>query len=235
MRFLTRRAPAHRHDRLFPNLKGTIFIVTYGRSGSTLLQRLLMTIPGCTIRGENHHMLELMWKAGERASLARTTWGREVRPADHPWFGADLLKPRVLGDALVDVFVSHVLQPPPQVRWFGFKEIRYDSLGDRFPDMLDFMRATFKGAVFVFNTRAAADVANSAWWANWKPEDVEALVARMDRRFADYAAAHPECCVQLRYEDFATDPAGLRPVFDRLGEPLDEVAVRAVQARRLPH
>ena len=235
MRFLTRRAPAHRHDKAYANLKGTIFIVTYGRSGSTLLQALLMTIPGCTIRGENHNMLELLWKAAGRAQQARSVWGNDAQPPDHPWFGADKVAPPAFADALVDAFVLHVLAPPKQARWFGFKEIRYDALGDNFPEMLDFMRASFKNATFVFNARDAADVAASAWWKNWKPEKVAALVATMDKRFVDYAAAHPECCFQTRYVDFSTDPQALRPLFDKLGEPFDQDAIKAILNHRLTH
>lgn len=235
MRFLTRRAPAHRFDKLYPDLKGTIFIVTYGRTGSTLLQRLLMTIPGCTIRGENHNLLELLWKAVGRAQQARSVWGKSVQPPDHPWFGADQIAPAALRDALVDAFVLHVLSPPKQARWFGFKEIRYNALGDQFPEMLDDMRASFKNAVFVFNGRNVADVAASAWWKNWKPENVAALVAAMDKRFADYAAAHPDCCFMTRYEAFSTDPQALRPLFEKLEEPFDEAAIRAVLDHRLQH
>ncbi len=119
--------------------------------------------------------------------------------------------------------------------YFGFKEIRYNSWGDRLPEVLDFMRFHFKDAFFVFNTRHVDAVARSAWWKDWKHEDVVDLVQGMDRRFSEYHTAHPEFTSLLRYEDFSTDPQALRPLFDKLGETLDEDAVRTVLANKLKH
>lgn len=227
--------PAHRFDRKFPDLKGSLFIVTYGRTGSTLLQGLISTIPGCTIRGENHNVMETLWGSAMRVRLTRNTWGKEEQPLSHPWHGADRIRPAMFGGALVDAFVDHVLCPPQDARWIGFKEIRYNAFGDRFSDVLDFMRYHFKNAHFVFNTRQKADVAKSAWWANWKYEDVETLITDMDRRFADYHAAHPDFTTMTSYESFSTDPRALAPLFEKLGETLDETKIKAVLGHKLTH
>lgn len=74
----------HHLNTRFPNLKRNIFIVTYGRSGSTLLQNLLMTIPGCIIRGENHNAMESIWNAAIRCRMTKQTWGKTEQPASHP-------------------------------------------------------------------------------------------------------------------------------------------------------
>ena len=50
----------------YPNLKGTLLIVTYGRSGSTILQSLAQTIPGCHTAGENYNALEGLFRASQR-------------------------------------------------------------------------------------------------------------------------------------------------------------------------
>ena len=54
-------------DDRFPDLnavsEGFVFVVTYGRSGSTLLQNVLNTIPGYCIRGENANTLAHLAKA----------------------------------------------------------------------------------------------------------------------------------------------------------------------------
>lgn len=226
---------AHRFDHKFNRLKGTVFIVTYGRSGSTLLQNLLMTIPGCVIRGENHNMMEPIWQAAMRCRMTRGTWGQEHRPPTHPWHGADGIRPWPFAASMIDGFVDHVLCPPPGARWFGFKEIRYNALGGHFAEMLDFMAAHFKNAHFVFNTRRIEDVMKSAWWTEWKPDEITALVRDMDRRFADYHDAHPGRTRITRYEEFATDPGALREVFDMLEEPMDRDRIQAVLRHRLSH
>ena len=132
-------------------------------------------------------------------------------------------------------FVQSVLQPPRDVRWLGFKEIRYSSAGDKLEELLDFMRAHFPNAHFVFNSRKAEAVSQSDWWQNWKKEDVLKMVATMDERFDRYVAAHPECSFRTCYEEFTADPGVLRPLFDRLGEPFDPVAIQAVLDHRLTH
>lgn len=218
-----------------PNLKGTLFVVTYGRSGSTLLQNVLMTIPGCVIRGENHNILETLWWAKRRSVQTRDTWHREGAAPDHPWYGADRIDPHAFGEAMVAAFVQCVLQPPPDVRWLGFKEIRYNAAGDKLDEQLDFIRCHFPNAHFVFNSREAEAVSKSDWWQKWKKEDVLNLVAAMDDRFDRYAAAHPECSFRTRYEEFTADPGMLRPLFDRLGEPFDPLAIQAVLDHRLTH
>ena len=35
----------------------SLFVVTYGRAGSTLLQNMLNALPGVTLRGENNNLL----------------------------------------------------------------------------------------------------------------------------------------------------------------------------------
>lgn len=225
----------HRFDDHFPNLKGNIFVVTYGRTGSTLLQNLLMTIPGCTIRGENHNVMEGIWNAAIRGRMAKNVWGEIEQPASHPWYGSDQMKPLLFGRSLVDAFVHQILSPPENCRYFGFKEIRYNAFGDRLPEVLDFMNFHFKNAFFVFNKRNVEDVSKSAWWKNWNPDDVNALVQNMDRRFAEYHAAHPANTAVLAYEDFSRKPESLRPLFEKLGEPFDLEKLKAVLQNRLQH
>ncbi len=225
----------HRFDRHYPHLKGCVFVVTYGRSGSTLLQNLLMTIDGATIRGENHNAMESLWGAARRIRMTRFSWGEEERTAEHPWFGAHEMRPVRFGAAMVDAFVENVLVPPPNVRWIGFKEIRYNALGDDFPMMLDFMHHQFKNARFIFNSRAKEDVADSAWWRDWAREDVYSLVETMDARFDDYATRYPDRAIRTRYEEFESNPEGLQPVFDWLSEPLDQAKIQSVLDRPLTH
>ncbi|CAM3107587.1 sulfotransferase [Paracoccus nototheniae] len=227
--------PSHRLTARFPQLKRNIFIITYGRTGSTLLQSLVQTLPGCTMRGENHNVIEPIWSAAMRARLTRGSWGKEQQPENHPWYGADLMRPSIFGAGMIDALIDHVLQPPRDAKYFGFKEIRYNALGDRFPNLLEFMRYHFKDPLFIFNTRNVSDVAQSAWWKNWKEEDVKALVHDMDKRFADYHAAHPDHSIMMSYESFSRDPLAMKPLFDKLDEPFDQAQIEAVLGVRLKH
>lgn len=225
----------HRLNKQYPQLKRNLFIVTYGRSGSTLLQRLVQTIPGCTLRGENFNVIRGIWQSAVSVHNTRNLWGNSRQPELSPWHGADRVRPDIYAEALIDAMIAHVLRPPQDARYFGFKEIRYVQLDDRFPELLHFMRAHFKDAFFIFNTRDAEDVKKSAWWKNKDPDHIRQMVAKMDQRFADYHAANPDHSELLSYESFSKNSSALRPLFEKLGEPLNETQVHQILSERLRH
>ena len=222
-------------SKQLPQLKGTIFVVTYGRSGSTALQGILQTIPGAHITGENYMALEGLFIAAKRLRRADRTWGKKPRPKAHPWYGADLFKPKRFETRLADVFIEEVIQPPSDARWIGFKEIRYQRLGGNLSEFLAFCERSFPNPFFVFNSRNAEDVAKSKWWANQPRERVLELVAAMDARFAEYVEAHPTRSHRVFHEQTVSDPTSLQPLFDKLGEPLDLDAAGTILATPLTH
>src|SRR3954464_1127587 len=50
------------------DLPGFVFVVTYGRSGSTLVQGLLNALPGTLVRGENNFYILPLFQAWSLAS-----------------------------------------------------------------------------------------------------------------------------------------------------------------------
>ena len=229
------KANNHRLDEFFPNLKRNIFIITYGRSGSTLLQNVLNTIPRCVIKGENHNMMELIWKAVLRSRQAKHVWGKQRLCSNHPWYGSDEIKPMIFANGMIDSFIKNVLCPPQDCQYFGFKEIRYNVYGENLSDFLDFMRSHYKDAFFIFNTRNAEAVSNSAWWKNWNHDDVVTLVEQMNKRFNDYNLRHPEFTAILSYEEFCSDLSVFRQLFEQIQVPYNENAIKEVMSERLQH
>ncbi|WP_347312620.1 sulfotransferase [Defluviimonas sp. SAOS-178_SWC] len=209
--------------------------MTYGRSGSTLLQKIVQTIPDSHFVGENHNLIEQIWNTARRAWLIKNTWGREEQPSSHPWYGADKVRPVRFVEGLIDAFIDHILQPPATVRWFGFKEIRYNAFGDDFPEVLDFMARHFKNAHFIFNSRNAHDVAKSAWWKDWQTEEVVKMVETMDMRFRAYCEAHPETTFHVSYDTLVKDHSVVRALFEKFGEPCDEETYESIFATQLTH
>lgn len=221
--------------------EGYVFIVTYGRSGSTLLQALLNRIEGYCIRGENNATLTHLaraWDAVEDAEPMRGSrrLGAPTEP-DQPWYGAELVDPDRYGRVLADAFVRGALRPPPGTRVAGFKEIRHTSDAHlRFFDrQMTFMRRFFPRARFIFNTRDHAAVARSGWWARMEPETVAARLRRSEALFEAHVAKHPRSSLLLRYEDYNANPEGLRPLFEFLNEPFEAEMTAQVLARRLDH
>ena len=219
----------------YPELKGCVFIVTYGRSGSTLLQNMLMTIPGCVVRGENFNAIQPLFETAQRARRSRTQWKKGGPDPSHPWYGAHQIAPAAYRNAMVKAFVRHVISPPQDVRWLGFKEIRYHTMGERFPAVLDFLRDSFFNTHIVMSTRDREQVLKSGWWPKHDPDKVRGMVERMDERFAAYHAENPGTTSLVDYKDFSRDPKVLEPTFKALDEPFDEAALSGVMSRRLKH
>ena len=218
---------------------GYVFIVTYGRSGSTLLQMVLNSIPGYCVRGENANALFHLaqaWAAIETAEPMRgaRTSGAPTGP-DNPWFGAEATDPDRFGRALADLFVRDVLRLPPETRVGGFKEIRFHMAGAEVETYLDFVTRFFPNPRFVFNTRDHAATARSGWWAQLDPGAVKAELAAAERVFDRMRAQLGDAALALHYDDYADDPEALRPLFDFLGEPFERGRVAAVASRRLSH
>lgn len=215
---------------------GYVFVVTYGRSGSTLLQTVLQSIDGYFIRGENNHALLPLFRSYKRVHQARYVHGAKEIGETGPWYGADEISPTHFGEALTNAFVQEVLRPPRDARVVGFKEIRFHEANKQeFIDYLDFMARYFAPAKFIFNMRKWEDVSKSGWWKTMNPEKVKADIERCDSWYKNYAEAHPERSFLLQYEDYAGKPEQLEGLFEFLGEPFDLEKLKAVTERRLPH
>ncbi|MPZ26660.1 MAG: hypothetical protein GEV12_09425 [Micromonosporaceae bacterium] len=203
-----------------------VFIVTYGRSGSTLLMSMLNTIPGYRINGENNNALYRLHQAGaaiDRASREHS--GAEHQSARGAWYGMPRVEPRKFRQELVDSFVTHVLRPEPGDRVLGFKEIRYTK--SDMPDLADFLRflrGAFPHSKIIFNHRNVSDTAKSSWWAR-NERSVEKLKIA-DERLSAVAADKRH--FHFYYDEIDDSLENIRALFRFLGEELDEAAVRRV-------
>jgi len=217
-----------------------LFIVTYGRSGSTLLQNLLNSLDGYCIRGENNAALMHLcqtWAAVAHNEVMRgqRTEGTPTGP-DHPWYGAELVDPGAFGRALAHSFTREVLRPPAGTRVAGFKEIRFRMFRPHLEHYAGFVTRFFPGARFIFNTRDHAAVARSGWWAQMDPQAVRDELEGAEEGFARMRAVlDPDRYIEMHYDDYAGRPEALRGLFDWLGEPFDAGHVARVIDRRLDH
>jgi len=223
----------------FEQIEKFVFVVTYGRSGSTLIQRMLNTLPGACVRGENGNALRplaMSWHAVHAAPVLRRLSKRDTpTPVTSPWYGGETIDSQHYGRALAKLFTHEILTPPPNTRISGFKEIRWTHEPTGFAKTLNFARLCFPNAFFIFNTRDHAQVARSGWWAE-RPEDkVRERLTRADTLFESYLAQHPACGVRVHYNDYLQDHDALRPIFSLLDEPFDPQAISSVMSEKLTH
>lgn len=217
-----------------------LFVVSYGRSGSTLVARLLNEIDGYCIRGENGGVIRTLANSHRILNLTSELIGRAVRDESSPWFGFDRVDPTEWRSKLAQTFVDTILKPPRGTRVTGFKEIRYtpeDMDDGLFMATMDFLALAFENSRIIFNTRDWAEVARSAWWASdYEPAHVQAIVAACDQRFREARARlGPERSFMIDYGQYSGNPSGFLPLLDWLGEELAWERVQHVCSEPLLH
>lgn len=211
----------------------SILVVTYGRSGSTLLQDVLNALPNVLIRGENHDFcwgLYLAWK-----SLAQTKaeFGVDAtRTPTSAWFGAAELDPEgFLTQARVLLRTQlGITEGQDDVCW-GFKEIRYINHLEHLQAFLDFLSRLLPDVAIVFNTRAHDAVCDSAFWKKQDPAALRKRLQQADRIFLEYAERHEHAFV-VRYERMILGMQGLAPLFEFLGGQPDPEKLHSVLRQR---
>lgn len=207
-----------------------VFVVSYGRSGSTLLMGLLNALPGYRIRGENYNTLYRLYQADAAVTKARDKFsGSDHLLPQSSWYGAPRMREHAYRAALVGAFVENVLRPEPGDRVIGFKEIRYTPLHmTDLAEYLAFLGAAFPGCRIVINHRDPAAVARSAWWPNVR--DAEQKVRAADERLLAIPADDRH--FHFFYDAIDDGLDNIRELHRFLGEEFDEAAVRAVLGTR---
>jgi hypothetical protein len=204
-----------------------LFIVTYGRSGSTLLQGILSSIPGYLIRGENGGAAYHLYKFHAVAEHSRTShpgW-KSSRSA---WFGIGGYPTRRALKELRGLLLATLIRPEKDSRVVGFKEIRWRQ--SDLDEYVGFLRAVFPGARFVINTRNLDDVVVSQWWA--KNSDAREVLAEAEDRMLALKTSLGDDAYHVHYDDYVHDLGRLRGLFDWLGEEFDESRVKEVMNKR---
>lgn len=215
---------------------GFVFIVTYGRSGSTVMQSVLQAMDGYFIRGENNNALAPVFDFYEALLEAQTKNTKPNPPPHGPWYGIDEVDVDAVTKKAVELFIKDVLNVPSGTKCAGFKEIRFHDVGiDKFPRFLDFIVKFFPKTRFIFNKRDADGVSKSGWWRDVDYYDVLDMVETCDQLFDAYVAANPAICFVTKYEDFKGKPEAFKELCKFMGEPFDEEKIRAIMDHKLKH
>ncbi|SDJ34882.1 sulfotransferase [Aliiruegeria lutimaris] len=216
-----------------------IFIVTFGRTGSTALLKTLNAIEGACIRGQNGALLCSLAEAAEAlADRHRERSGNRARFTGNPWYGINEANPEAFAHSLARSFVRDVLNPPEGTRITGFKEINYtdETLTDRnFDAVLGFMLRYFEDPHIIFLTRDPAEASHSGWWQDRDQDVVTDVLEMTIERFHKAHAANPERSFLIDHADFDRNPTGLLPLLDWLGEMLPPELLEDSLEERLLH
>ncbi|WP_299477834.1 sulfotransferase [uncultured Roseibium sp.] len=242
--------------RQYPSLyfpkDGYVFVVAFGRSGSTLTQHLLNSLPGYFVRGENCNALVHLSRSitairGEGnfqqrqepqrsiISSERPYFGKMVGTSLDPWYGMEDVDVDEYALSLFDTFVSKVLCPKGDARVLGFKEIRYHNDPRYFSKFLDTILTYFPKSRFIFQNRTFENVVKSSFWKKQDQSDVRRKWENFEDLTKSYAANNKDVCYQLRYEDYLEGAEKLEPLFKFLKEPFEAAEVAKLLETKLKH
>jgi hypothetical protein len=206
--------------------RSPIIVIGAGRSGSTLLVRMLDNHPDISFKGETkfllHQVWDILWK--------NPFWywfGPTVESKPHSsqecsqQLDEQLLKEeRRWAGNLCAQFLAGLLKTDPSRRFWGFKEIWNGSASFRIPwEAYDHV---FPGATWVHLIRHPFDFLGSC--VGWNGSDVS--LGAFQKQLDDWAAivrhsqsrASTGRYLEIRYEDLKKSPrTALESLFDRRG------------------
>ena len=196
----------------------SILVVTYGRSGSTLLQGVLNTLPSVKIRGENHDFCWGLYLAYKSLIVAQKNFGgKRSEASTSAWYGAKNLSPELFIEHARMLLKAQLCPEDEETNLiWGFKEIRYLNHLDELPGFLDFLSNLLPNPAIIFNTRDHNSVCTSAFWKLEPEEALRKKLTLADRIFYEYAE-HNKHAFICRYERVALGMHGLKPLFNFLG------------------
>ncbi|MDG2273198.1 MAG: tetratricopeptide repeat protein [Halioglobus sp.] len=205
-----------------------VFIITYGRSGSTLLQGILNSIEGVVVRGENGNIFFDLYRSYQKLVTLKSSKRDALQP-NRAWYGINFFDESALMRQLQEVgkVILSVDEADGGSTVYGFKEIRYNEVGDDLNGYLNFLARLFPDSAFVFNTRNLGEVSRSAWWKNAHSTDGIAVLQALEQRFEQYAKDNSNC-FSICYEDVVSQGPRLLELFKFLEASYDADLVSAV-------
>ena len=186
-----------------------VFVVTYGRSGSTLTQGMLNTLPRTLVRGENNLYLLPMFRAyASLESFKDKFGGPGAAKASSAFYG--------LREVDLDAFAVSVRQlvqqqllgdvAPSDIDRLGFKEVLWHRIKpEEWSDFFGFMDLAFDDPRYVLNRRDVAMTSTSGFWQKKEPGVAEQQINRV-RRLQDFLReSRADRCVDTQFEAMTSD------------------------------
>jgi hypothetical protein len=210
-----------------------VFIMACGRTGSTLLQGILNSVPGVMIRGENGGVVEQLFRFHRTVLQRRDPMIKDrttLIPTSHPWWGIDGYPEELALREFRHLVLDTLLRPSSDTTMVGFKEVR--STPGQMPEFVGFMSRVFPGARFIHNTRNLEDTARSGWWPE-READPLAKVTELTARMREAVTSAGDRGFEVSYDDYVKDPAALQDLFSWLNLPFSAPRIRGVLSK--PH
>jgi hypothetical protein len=209
-----------------------IVVMAVARSGSTLLQGVLNSIPGCLVRGENGAFVLGLMQAHEALCFAKNHSSSFTTPTDS-WFGCEELDAdRLLAD-FAHVAIDQLLgsRRHEDFAAIGFKEIRWlqrDLGAIPLWGVLRFIDAMFADARFILLTRSIDEILQSTGWPIVATSTTR---YEIEQFYAGVRAAPIRKLFEVDYSDLHENSDAIRRLAEFVGSryPLEADRVFAIQ------
>lgn len=215
----------------------SILIVTYGRSGSTLLMGVLNAIPGVQLRGENMNFCFGLFEAYKSLVATKSVLAERAQDPTQPFYGADHFDENAFFSDARNLLRRQLLPEELQgSQCWGFKEIRYLQNGLRTTEgyelrpYLDFLARLLPEPAFVFLTRDHEAVAASAFWKRIEKDATIVQMEIFEREAREWSRERADS-FWIDYADMVQRDATLEALFKFLGAEYDDRRIAQVMSR----
>jgi hypothetical protein len=144
-----------------------VFVVSSGRSGSTLVQGLLNSLPGVLVRGENSFYILPLFRAYRGAANFKRSYGGRSRESTSAFYGIAETDPPDFQRTVRQLVTRQLIgkQNPRKVKVIGFKEVRWENVQPHeYEGFFGFFERVFPKARYILNERDMESVIGSGHW-----------------------------------------------------------------------
>lgn len=199
----------------------SIFVVTYGRSGSTLVQGLLNTLPRTLVRGENRLFVLPLFRSHYVLRRHRDTYNKPAtRHPTSAFYGLDEIDVDQLASGIAELVNRQLLGEvdPAAVDRLGFKDVVWHRVQpDEREAFFDFLDEAFGEPLYVLNRRDPDRTRGSGFWQRQDEATAVRQINRVRAMQAFLEETRPARTVDVHFEAFTSDqPAVVRRELTRL-------------------
>lgn len=186
-----------------------VFVVTYGRSGSTLVQGMLNTMPRTLVRGENGLYVQHLFRAWRATDVIRQKRkGPPARKATNAFFGINALTRSRFVRSAHRLVVGGILGSEDEKDFdrIGFKEVDWHQvLPEETEPFFAWLDEVCPDAKYILNTRDVEQVLGSGFWQRQETDEALAAINRVVEIQDHLRATRADRVLETRYEIITGD------------------------------